>query len=202
MNTLDFKPFDIEWPEIITKQRQLMFEFEPGLKTANFDIETLEDQETFKRFAWRITEELMEAIEASDHLMSPEAPGKTREHLMHLQEELMDAFNFYIELMDLARIPIDFSVMGNGGNMYLSVLQDIIGETIFHLGMASNRLKNRGWRQTQYLVDMIPFRQHMTKVAWGFANMFATAGLKSDKDIRDLWSLKYQVNKFRLQSKY
>lgn len=202
MNTLDFKPFDVEWHEIILKQRQLMLEFEPGLKTGNFDIETLEDQEVFKRFAWRITEELMEAEEASDHLMWSKVPGRTREHLMHLQEELMDAFNFYLELMDLAHIPIDFSVMGNGENMQLSGLQCIIDEAIFHLGMASNRLKNRGWRQTQYLVDMIPFRQHMSQVALRFADMFATAGLKSDKDIRDLWSLKYQVNQFRLQSKY
>lgn len=202
MNTLDFKPFDIEWPEIITRQRHLMLGFEPGLKTTDFDIETLEGQELFKKFAWRITEELMEAVEASNHLVGPEASGKTREHLMHLQEELMDAFNFYLELMDLASIPIDFSVIGGGLDVHLSGLQDTIFETIFHLGMASNKLKNRGWRQTQYLVDMIPFKHHMAQLSWGFANMFATVGLKSDKDIRDLWSLKYQVNQFRIRTKY
>ena len=92
MNTQDFKPFIKSWEEIYALQGELQLMYRPYFKEriANFDINTLEDQELFKKLCWQIVEELTEAMEAA------EKPDDE-----HLAEELIDAFNFMLELYQL-----------------------------------------------------------------------------------------------------
>mgnify|MGYP001531760945 FL=1 len=51
MNTQDFKPFIKSWEEIYALQGELQLMYRPHFKEriANFDINTLEDQELFKK---------------------------------------------------------------------------------------------------------------------------------------------------------
>ena len=86
MNTQDFKPFIKSWEEIYALQGELQLMYRPYFKEriANFDINTLEDQELFKKLCWQIVEELAEAMEAIEGELDGE----------HFNEELIDAFSF------------------------------------------------------------------------------------------------------------
>ena len=73
-------------------------------------------------------------------------------------------------------------------------------ETIQWIGLAANCLKNREWRQSQYLVDLYVFEQRLRKAFNLYLNLLRTR--LTDDEILDCWSLKYQVNIFRIQTKY
>lgn len=209
MNIQNFTPFEPTWHEIFEKQRELKFLYEPEAKELfeNFDIDCFEDQELFKKYCWRITEELTEAIEAycSD--------GRD-----HTEEELIDALNFTIELMLL---------YGWGPEVIINSFSNIdtpyfgydefpgeVGETIYALGLTANCLKNRQWRRSQHLVDLYIFEKRLLsflKSLYGliqrrFCIQYIDNRLvdwrEIDRNIRKAWSLKYQVNLFRIQTNY
>lgn len=193
MNIQNFIPFEPTWHEIFEKQRELKFQYEPEAKELfkDFDIDCFEDQELFKKYCWRITEELTEAEEA--HF-------KEKDSKEHVQEELIDALNFSIELMllygwnekDYESVPS--SHFGTG-------ILNRTGATIYLLGLTANCLKNRQWRRSQYLVDLFIFEKRFKKfLAGGYRQLLETFG--SDLAIRRAWSLKYQVNLFRIQTNY
>ena len=209
MNIQNFAPFEPTWHEIFEKQRELKFLYEPEAKELfeNFDIDCFEDQELFKKYCWRITEELTESIEAycSD--------GRD-----HTEEELIDALNFTIELMLLYGWELEVVI-----NNFSSVdapyfgydeFPGEVGETIYALGLAANCLKNRQWRRSHYLVDLYIFEKRFLsflKSLYGllqrrFCLRYIDDCLvdwhEIDKDIRRAWSLKYQVNLFRIQTNY
>lgn len=191
MNTRDFKPFTPTWAEIFDKQKELKFMYEPEAKELyeNFDIDCFEDQELFKKYCWRITEELSEALEAHFE-------GSTE----HIKEELIDAMNFSIELMllygwsykEFESYPSPY--FGNG-------IFNRVNSTIYSLGITANCLKNRQWRRSQYLVDLFIFERRFKKFLAGGYRLLRQF-FKSDEEIRQAWSLKYQVNLFRIQSNY
>lgn len=193
MNIQDFKPLDPvpSWHEIFQKQKELKFMYEPEAEELfkNFDIDCFEDQELFKKYCWRITEELTEAEEA--HFKDGQD---------HVEEELIDALNFSLELILLYGWdernyePVPSSHFGMG-------ILNRTGATIYSLGLAANCLKNRQWRRSQYLVDLLIFEKRLKKfMACGYRQLLATFG--SDLAIRKAWSLKYQVNLFRIQTNY
>lgn len=193
MNIQNFIPFEPTWHEIFEKQRELKFQYEPEVKELfkNFDIDCFEDQELFKKYCWRITEELTEAEEA--HF-------KGKDSKEHVQEELIDALNFSIELMLLYGWdekdyePVPSSHFGTG-------ILNRTGATIYLLGLTANCLKNRQWRRSQYLVDLFIFEKRFKKfLAGGYRQLLEAFG--SDLAIRRAWSLKYQVNLFRIQTNY
>ena len=98
MNIQNYQAFIMDWPTIFQRQLYLKFQYEPESKELfeNFDIDCFEDQELFKQYCWRITEELTEALEA--HF---------KDGMDHIQEELIDALNFTIELMLLYEMGYD-----------------------------------------------------------------------------------------------
>lgn len=194
MNTQDFKPFIKSWKEIYALQGELQLMYRPYFKEriANFDINTLEDQELFKKLCWQIVEELTEAMEAKD---------KNEED--HVLEELIDAFNFMLELYQLYGMTpaFDWTLP-----KWAQVLEDedFAGDLltlIGNIGMTANCLKNREWRQSQYLVDLVIFEDRLKGIWTYFVIMFEHLGL-SENRVKELWSLKYQVNMFRIKSKY
>lgn len=193
MNIQNYTPFEPTWREIFEKQKELKFMYEPEAKELfeNFDIDCFEDQELFKKYCWRITEELTEMEEA--HF-------KEKDSKDHIQEELIDALNFSIELMLLYGWTeknyetVPSSHFGNG-------ILNRTGATIYALGLTANCLKNRQWRRSQYLVDLLIFEKRFKKfLAAGYRQLIETFG--SDLAIRKAWSLKYQVNLFRIQTNY
>lgn len=195
MNTQDFKPFIKSWEEIYALQGELQLMYRPYFKEriANFDINTLEDQELFKKLCWQIVEELTEAMEAKD---------KNEED--HVLEELIDAFNFMLELYQLYGTAPYF-VWGHTYRFRKIMADENFEENILELiktiGLAANCLKNREWRQSQYLVDMVVFEERLWNIWTMFVMLFGSMGVAEDK-VRELWSLKYQVNLFRIKSKY
>lgn len=195
MNTQDFKPFIKSWEEIYALQGELQLMYRPYFKEriANFDINTLEDQELFKKLCWQIVEELTEAMEAKD-----------KNEKDHVLEELIDAFNFMLELYQLYGMAPDFAwghTYGFRKDIADENFEENILELIKTIGLAANCLKNREWRQSQYMVDLVVFEDRLKWIWTYFIIMFEHLGL-SETRVKKLWSLKYQVNMFRIKSKY
>lgn len=195
MNTQDFKPFIKSWKKIYALQGELQLMYRPYFKEriANFDINTLEDQELFKKLCWQIVEELTEAMEAKD---------KNEED--HVLEELIDAFNFMLELYQLYGMAPGFAwghTYGFRKDIADENFEKNILELIKTIGLAANCLKNREWRQSQYMVDLVVFEDRLKWIWTYFVIMFEHLGL-SETRVKELWSLKYQVNLFRIKSKY
>ena len=194
MNTQDFKPFIKSWEEIYALQGELQLMYRPYFKEriANFDINTLEDQELFKKLCWQIVEELTEAMEAA------EKPDDE-----HLAEELIDAFNFMLELYQLYGMtpPLDWTLPKWAQIMKVEFWSADMLALIGTIGMTTNCLKNREWRQSQYLVDLVVFENRLKSIWTAFIVVLYHAGL-SETQVKELWSLKYQVNLFRIKSKY
>lgn len=194
MNTQDFKPSIKSWEEIYSRQGELQLMYRPYFKEriANFDINTLEDQELFKKLCWQIVEELTEAMEAKD-----------KNEKDHVLEELIDAFNFMLELYQLYGMAPSFDwtlpkwAQDSEDKDFAGDLLTLIG----NIGMTANCLKNREWRQSQYLVDLVVFEDRLKGIWTSFVIMFEHLGL-SENRVKELWSLKYQVNLFRIKSKY
>lgn len=193
MNTQDFKPFTKSWEEIYALQGELQLMYRPYFKEriANFDINTLEDQELFKKLCWQIVEELAEAKEAIEEELDDE----------HFDEELIDAFNFTLELHQLYGMAPSFDwTLPKGAQDSEDFAGDVL-TLIGNIGMTANCLKNREWRQSQYLVDLVVFEDRLKGIWTSFVIMFEHLGL-SENRVKELWSLKYQVNLFRIKSKY
>lgn len=195
MNTQDFKPFIKSWEEIYALQGELQLMYRPHFKEciANFDINTLEDQELFKKLCWQIVEELAEAKEAIEEELDSE----------HFEEELIDAFNFMLELYQLYGMTPTFDWTMPKWTQVLED-EDFAGDLltlIGTIGMTANCLKNREWRQSQYLVDLRVFENRLKSIWPAFIVVLYHAGL-SETQVKELWSLKYQVNLFRIKSKY
>lgn len=193
MNTQDFKPFIKSWEEIYALQGELQLMYRPYFKEriANFDINTLEDQELFKKLCWQIVEELAEAKDAIEGELDDE----------HFDEELIDAFNFTLELYQLYGMAPSFDwTLPKGAQDSEDFAGDVL-TLIGNIGMTANCLKNREWRQSQYLVDLVVFEDRLKEIWTSFVTMFEHLGL-SENRVKELWSLKYQVNLFRIKSKY
>lgn len=188
MNIEDFTPILYDFNVVFDKQKQLKFLFEPSSKQVfeNFDIDVYEDQEIFKRYCWRITEELMESLE-------------DKHNINHFKEEVIDGFNFLIELYLLygwgfENLPIPCVT-------FQGTIEDKILNIIYQLGVTANCLKNRQWRKSQYLVDLYIFEPRLKEIWSAYWGLFLTMGLTTE-DVLKLWSLKYQVNLFRIKSNY
>lgn len=193
MNTQDFKPFTKSWEEIYALQGELQLMYRPYFKEriANFDINTLEDQELFKKLCWQIVEELAEAKDAIEGELDDE----------HFDEELIDAFNFTLELYQLYGMAPSFDwTLPKGAQDSEDFAGDVL-TLIGNIGMTANCLKSREWRQSQYLVDLVVFEDRLKEIWTSFVTMFEHLGL-SENRVKELWSLKYQVNLFRIKSKY
>lgn len=194
MNIENFKPLEgLTFEDVFNKQVALEFMYEPKAKEVfdNFDIDCLTDQEEFKKYCWRVTEELCEALEALD-----------KHEDMHVYEELMDGFNFFVEMLSMYgwnASNMDFSKTDRKA-LYETDLRLYICDTIKEIGLAANCLKNREWRQSQYLVDLYIFEKRLKQAFNTYLNLLRTQ--MTDKQIIDCWSLKYQVNLFRVQTKY
>lgn len=205
MNTTNYEPMrGLTWEKVFALQKSIMCKYEPMLREktspGGFDINTLEDQELAKKFIGRIIEELCEAREAWGILQDPHSQEFERQLSEHVTEELIDALNFFLELHILMGAKFEENVFRIG--LCKRNPEFDWPKAVYWLGMASNKLKNRGWRSSQYLVDLRPFSTCLVEVTKAFGELFAYCGLCREWEVFETWSLKYQVNLFRIETKY
>lgn len=219
MNITDFKLEDLhlgpgdKLDQIFQRQFELMqkyhsIEEKNGLLVSPdvpVNLNDAKGQFRLKDFAWRITEELGEALEAFE---------KHRKIREHYDEEIADALHFLVEFTILAGVTVErFDAGGRDkldemfnqcwvapSRQYFSLCRDV-GRTVGALAVACNCLKNKPWKNTQMMTDEAYFTQKVLEVWDRFAELCQRSGLTSAK-MFDLYFRKSEVNKFRQRSNY
>jgi hypothetical protein len=168
-----------------------------------FHIDNRFCQYICKDYAWRVMEEIAEAMAAE-------------ESQIHRWEEAADGLHFLVELLILNDIDSNYvtGYFGLGrfatdrlrGMTEVAYLSQTPGDPILalvrHLGMAMNCLKNKPWKITHMETDRHMFYINLMEAfrAWF---MFATKSLDMvSSDIFDIYYKKSEVNKFRQRSQY
>lgn len=219
MNILDVKIEDLgitgedKLDQIFRRQFELMQKYH-SIEQANgllitpdvpVNLHDAKGQFRLKDFAWRIIEELGEAMEAF----------LGERTLIHYKEEIADALHFLVEYTILSGMEpgsLSDSVGGDKldtlfrehniskGPNFTTVALDI-SEFMMYLATACNCLKNKPWKVTMMLTDERYFR-HRVRSAWkSFIDICADSGIDSD-DLTELYFRKSEVNKFRQRSNY
>jgi dimeric dUTPase (all-alpha-NTP-PPase superfamily) len=173
-------------------------------------IDSTKRQYVMKDFAWRITEELMEAVEAWRKWQF----SRNDTDLEHSQEEIADSFHFFVELLILAGIsdkdlmmecqgkdPITFYMASMSAARDQLDIDSRIVVFLEALGCAMNCLKQKPWKQTQMFTDIKKFRQLLHK-AFGRWVYMAQGFKLTSKGIVEIYLKKHRVNEFRQRSKY
>lgn len=220
MNILDVKDSDLgitsedKLGQIFRRQLELMQKYH-GIELKNGLLITAEvpvnlhdalGQYRLKDFAWRITEELGEALEAL--LVHPDIPE-------HYEEEIIDALHFLVEFTILAgATPIILKKKENNlRGLYrlfrsekyptreYSVLAEYTGYCIKCLATTCNTLKNKPWKQTQIMTDETYFRGNLLKTWMAFIQLCHKSGIDEEKLINTYFK-KSEVNRFRQRSNY
>ena len=194
-------PTDI-WKAIFSRQRELAEKYSEieGMGTllqeTHKNIQTSFGQRWIKDFAWRVTEEITEALEAKKQIAF--ASSELVEQLsLHYQEEMIDALHFLTELTIIAGY--DEKLFSH------SVLPDLTPmnewEIVYRLGLMCNCLKNKPWKQTQMMTDTSKFEEYLRQTWLYYIQVMFKQGI-TILDIYDLYFKKNAVNKFRIRSKY
>jgi len=223
MNVNDFTADKIEGDRLVAifeKQRALMEKYEEIeaqnglLQTPDIpvDIHDRKGQARLKDFAWRMTEELGEALEALViHLDVND----------HYDEEVADALHFLTEFTILAGMSPEqvVSDINNPGNDLLEQLYYYVefggtktdrnydslvyrtGRVVEAMALTCNTLKNKPWKQSHMLTDIKKFQNNLRKVWIEFIRLCVVANISPER-ITDLYFRKNKVNRFRQESKY
>lgn len=193
---------------IFNRQKELMekyhdIELRSGLMQTEDCPVNLDDkrgQARIKDFAWRVTEEVGEALDAY-----------YQEDMVHFAEELIDGLHFLTELTILAGYGYkDISVCGieplyeEGSKSQRSkgevrITRDVT-DLVMKLGMMCNCLKNKPWKQTNMVTDKNNFYNHLVDVWIVYFSLMSN--ILGSYEIVDTYLKKSQVNKFRQRSNY
>jgi hypothetical protein len=217
---MDYDSHDDRLELIFVRQRQLMEQYDQievknGLRVTSdvpVNLHSARGQYVIKDFAWRVTEELGEALEAF-HLHA--------DHPEHFDEEISDALHFLVELTILAGFS-ETSIAKRWIDIYDSLeflyieadkpnklsrtrsyfgLCMRVGKFTEALAMTCNTLKNKPWKQTQMMTDTAYFQVNL-ELAWlRFIQICITANIDSNY-LFVLYFKKSEVNKFRQRSNY
>lgn len=193
---------------IFNRQKELMdkyhdIELRSGLMQTEDCPVNLDDkrgQARIKDFAWRVTEEVGEALDAY-----------YQNDMVHFAEELIDGLHFLTELTILSGYtPKDISVCGfeplydEGKNLRKSKgevrINKDVTELVMQLGMMCNCLKNKPWKQTNMVTDKNNFYNHLGNVWIVYFSLMSNI-LEPDEVVQT-YLKKSQVNKFRQRSNY
>lgn len=195
---------------IFNRQKELMekyhdIEARSGLMQTEdcpVDLNDKRGQARIKDFAWRVTEELGEAIDALES-----------EDSDHYKEELVDGLHFLTEMTILTGFAlIDIIPDRQMGNDFLDeicgvnpmafklTLEELVYEFVKDLGMMCNCLKNKAWKQTNMLTDKEAFLIKLRRVWCDYGLILASE--MTPEEVADMYLRKSQVNKFRQRSNY
>lgn len=211
MNTNDFTPLEYEtikptpWSFMFREQehifrRYMITEGIPNWDAHDFSIDCLEDQEIFKDFLMnRVVEEITEATVDLDH---PD----------HFLEEIVDALNFLLEAYIIygwnysnlgawTTAPDIFEEVIDYFRQEPDDLHQMCYRVVEAIGACTNLLKNRKWKSSQYLVDLLLFEERFKEVWTAFNVLCVMLGI-TEKRLFEVWSQKLQCNIFRLETRY
>jgi hypothetical protein len=217
MNVNDFKGEESQnkLQDIFDKQSSLMKKYET-IERDNSLLETddipvdLDDrfgQARLKNFAWRVTEELMEGLEAYH-----------KHDSVHFKEELADALHFltemtilsghqhpgvslegmFIEAYGAIEVILEHET-GNVSGVDLTKLFTL--DVVYNLGLACNCLKNKPWKQTHMITDKLKYAGFIDQAWASFIRLCAFVGF-TPESLYDMYFRKNKVNQFRQNSNY
>ena len=192
---------------IFDRQKELMekyhdIEFKSGLMQTEDCPVNLDDkrgQARIKDFAWRITEEIGEALDAIENESGESA-------LLHFHEELVDGLHFLTEMTiltgyDLPEYTTLKDLIEEGSYRDCYTLNDLVSDHVMYLGMTCNCLKNKPWKQSMMRTNKENFYKHL-KLVWSNYIAILTSQDLTEEEITDLYLRKSQVNQFRVRSNY
>lgn len=192
---------------IFDRQKELMekyhdIEFRSGLMQTEDCPVNLDDkrgQARIKDFAWRITEEIGEALDAIENESGESA-------LLHFHEELVDGLHFLTEMTiltgyDLPEYTTLKDLIEEGSYRDCYSLNDLVSDHVMYLGMMCNCLKNKPWKQSMMKTNKENFYKHL-KLVWSNYVAILTSQDLTEEEITDLYLRKSQVNQFRQRSNY
>lgn len=221
---------------IFARQKELMEKYEV-IEKSNGLLET-EDvpvnlhsgrgQARLKNFAWRITEELAEAMDAHNlHDEGWDSP--------HAREEIADALHFLVEMIILSGVTSDeiceglitpveepqlqlfptenpadtiATYTGKLGRIFTSravVSPPAPFSAMIHLirdlGMVCHTLKQKPWKQSHMPTDAEEYKKRLIEVFGKFIDLCRAIDMNA-AELYDLYFRKSEVNKFRQRSQY
>ena len=192
---------------IFDRQKELMekyhdIEFKSGLMQTEDCPVNLDDkrgQARIKDFAWRITEEIGEALDAIENESGESA-------LLHFHEELVDGLHFLTEMTiltgyDLPEYTTLKDLIEEGSYRDCYTLNDLVSDHVMYLGMMCNCLKNKPWKQSMMKTNKENFYKHL-KLVWSNYVAILTSQDLTEEEITDFYLRKSQVNQFRVRSHY
>ena len=192
---------------IFDRQKELMekyhdIEFKSGLMQTEDCPVNLDDkrgQARIKDCAWRITEEIGEALDAIENESGESA-------LLHFHEELVDGLHFLTEMTiltgyDLPEYTTLKDLIEEGSYRDCYSLNDLVSDHVCYLGMMCNCLKNKPWKQSMMKTNKENFYKHL-KLVWSNYIAILTSQDLTEEEITDLYLRKSQVNQFRQRSNY
>ena len=205
---------------IFNRQKELMAKYHDIEKRSGLlqtedcpvNLDDKRGQARIKDFAWRVTEELGEALDA-------------RHDASHFKEELIDGLHFLTELTILSGLEIkdlisrvkriykitdnvsdvlqlrdNFDIIYKCSHILDNSFNEGVVQFIEALGMTCNCLKNKPWKQTNMITDKEMFYDNLSKVWVTYVSVMAWE--MPMKEIVETYFKKSQVNKFRQRSNY
>jgi len=175
------------------------------------NLHDAQGQYRLKDFAWRITEEIGEAMEAlRNH-------PNIREHF---DEEIADGLHFLTEFTILAGVT-PWEVIGGYDipndklrTLCLRVVPDMtyihryypkiayyVAQFIEALATTCNTFKNKPWKQSQMITD-VPYFKSKLRETWAALIRIAVCAEMTPEYLFELYFKKSEVNLFRQRSNY
>lgn len=202
---------------IFARQKELMAKYE-GIEAKNglletpdvpVDIDSYKGQARLKNFAWRVTEELTEALEP---LLDKEPVKEGSDEYIHMLEEFIDAVHFMAELTILSGVDCDNlfdydeamrgrGYLGEGATSVTNLIVDTM-DVIMFLGLAMNCLKNKPWKQTHVTTDDAKYKGYIIMAGRQLAVVIGKHFKVKGNDLLNCYLNKADVNKFRQESGY
>ena len=167
-----------------------------GLLPEVFDLDHPKCQYVLKDYAWRVTEEIGEALAAEEKI--------------HRWEEIADGLHFLTELCHLAGIgPEDVMHKIDGEDRLATVfdkceysgMDRAVGQFVRSMGMAMNSLKQKPWKQTHFPTDEVEFRSRLARSYIWYVGIAISCHMTAE-DLFDMYFKKSRVNHFRTRSNY
>ena len=176
--------------------------FEVSIKDLSLpvDIDTFEGQTAMKDFLEiRTVEELMEMREAIIE----------SDRIEHIYEEVGDALNFMIVSYiiygwDERRFQSIYNLYKphSKRNIDRDIVDKLILEVVYQIGITCNKLKIRPWKKSQYLTDMLIFEERFECIFYRFFDLIFNGLHLTPNELWSIFSRKNQCNKFRINTGY
>lgn len=193
------------YENIFEAQRGLMHKYH-DIEVANNALETdkvpvelqsREGQARLRRFAWFITEELVETLEAKYMKTS----------LANLHEELSDVLHFTTEWAILSGVQPEQLIIPRVGKLEHALLTmnneyvEKIAEVVYCVGRAINLLKGKPWKQSYKETDIFEYRSRVVEAFRALLILMHHSGIDI-KNLDSVYFRKNQINQTRIAGGY